>query len=82
MAAASWSGNTRGQAPDGDQVDLVEFIEIVGGLIAYHRIYWGWKGCTLIAPVLSRRGSSVTMSQLIDRPSPVPSPVGLVVKNG
>src|SRR6516165_32946 len=24
----------------------------------------------------------VTMSQLIDRPSPVPSPVGLVVKNG
>jgi len=45
------------QAPDGDQVDLVEFMEIVGGLIAYHRIYWGWKGCTLIAPVLSRRGS-------------------------
>jgi hypothetical protein len=32
--------------------------EIVGGLIAYHRIYWGWKGCTLIAPALSRRGSS------------------------
>jgi hypothetical protein len=25
------------QAPDGDQVDLVEFMEIVGGLIAYHR---------------------------------------------
>ena len=46
------------QAPDGDQVDLVEFMEIVGGLIVYHRIYWGWKGCTLIAPVLSRRGSS------------------------
>jgi steroid delta-isomerase len=46
------------QAPDGDQVDLVEFMEIVGGLIAYHRIYWGWKGCALIAPVLSRRGSS------------------------
>ena len=43
------------QAPDGDQVDLVEFMEIVGGLIAYHRVYWGWKGCGLIAPVLSRR---------------------------
>ena len=46
------------QAPDGDQVDLVEFMEIVGGLIAYHRVYWGWKGCGLIAPVLSRRSSS------------------------
>ena len=46
------------KAPDGDQVDLVEFMEIAGGLIAYHRIYWGWRGCTLIAPVLSRRGSS------------------------
>jgi hypothetical protein len=37
------------QAPDGDQVDLVEFMEIAGGLIRCHRIYWGWKGCTLIA---------------------------------
>jgi hypothetical protein len=43
------------QAPDGDQVDLVEVMEIVGGLIACHRIYWGWEGCTLIAPALSRR---------------------------
>jgi len=45
------------QAPDGDQVDLVEFMEIAGGLIRCHRIYWGWKGCILIAPVLSRRAS-------------------------
>ena len=45
------------QAPDGDQVDLVEFMEIASGLIRCHRIYWGWKGCTLIAPVLSRRAS-------------------------
>jgi len=44
--------------PDGDQVDLVEIMEIVSGLIVYHRIYWGWKGCTLIAPVLARRSSS------------------------
>ena len=44
-------------APDGDQVDLVEFMEIVSGLIVCHRIYWGWKGCMLIAPVLSRRAS-------------------------
>ena len=46
------------RAPDGDQVDLVEFMEIVSGMIVYHRIYWGWKGCMLIAPVLFRRESS------------------------
>jgi steroid delta-isomerase len=44
------------QAPDGDQVDLVEVMEVADGLIACHRIYWGWKGCTLIAPTLVRRG--------------------------
>lgn len=43
------------QTPDGDQVDLVEVMEIAGGLIQHHRVYWGWKGCTLIAPALSRR---------------------------
>jgi hypothetical protein len=42
------------QAPDGDQVDLVEVMEIAGGLIRHHRIYWGWKGCGLIAPALSQ----------------------------
>ena len=40
------------QAPDGDQVDLVEVMEIADGLIRRHRIYWGWKGCRLIAPAL------------------------------
>jgi hypothetical protein len=44
------------QAPDGDQVDLVEVMEIEGGLIRHHRIYWGWKGSTLIAPALARLG--------------------------
>jgi hypothetical protein len=43
------------QAPDGDQVDIAEVMEIVGGRITCHRIYWGWKGCTLIAPALSQR---------------------------
>jgi len=32
------------QTPDGDQLDLVEVIELGGPLIAYHRIYWGWRG--------------------------------------
>jgi hypothetical protein len=48
------------QAPDGDQVDLVEVMEIDNGLIRHHRIYWGWKGCGLIAPALSRLATSQT----------------------
>ena len=28
--------------PDGDQMDLVEVMEIEHGLIKRHRVYWGW----------------------------------------
>lgn len=31
-------------APDGDQVELVEVMDLDGGLIRHHRIYWGWFG--------------------------------------
>jgi steroid delta-isomerase len=38
------------QTPEGDQVDLVEFMDIVNGRIAHHRVYWGWFGFkTLVA---------------------------------
>jgi steroid Delta-isomerase len=30
--------------PQGDQFDLVEVMDIAGGLIAHHRVYWGWVG--------------------------------------
>ncbi|WP_175903138.1 nuclear transport factor 2 family protein [Burkholderia seminalis] len=30
--------------PDGDQVDLVEVMDLRDGLIAHHRVYWGWVG--------------------------------------
>ncbi len=30
--------------PDGDQVDLVEVMDVADGLIAHHRVYWGWVG--------------------------------------
>jgi len=43
------------ETPDGDQVDILEVMDIADGLIRAHRIYWGWKGCTLIAPTLTRR---------------------------
>jgi hypothetical protein len=45
------------ETPDGDQIDILEVIEPQGGLIQKHRIYWGWKGCMQIAPVLARRNS-------------------------
>jgi steroid Delta-isomerase len=30
--------------PHGDQVDLVEMMDIANGLIVHHRVYWGWVG--------------------------------------
>lgn len=35
-------------APDGDQVDLVEAIDVADGLIVRHRIYWGWFGVQML----------------------------------
>lgn len=30
--------------PHGDQLDLVEVMELDGARIRRHRIYWGWRG--------------------------------------
>jgi steroid Delta-isomerase len=35
--------------PDGDQVDLVELMEIASGRIQAHRVYGGWLGTGLLA---------------------------------
>jgi ketosteroid isomerase-like protein len=35
-------------APDGEQMDFVEVMEIEGGLIRHHRVYWGWYGLRLL----------------------------------
>jgi hypothetical protein len=32
------------ESPSGDQMDFVEVMEIKGGLIWHHRVYWGWMG--------------------------------------
>ncbi|MGL4287996.1 MAG: nuclear transport factor 2 family protein [Phreatobacter sp.] len=40
------------EAPDGDQIDLIEVMDIADGLIVHHRVYWGWVGFkTLVAAV-------------------------------
>jgi SnoaL-like domain len=36
------------ESPDGDQIDLVEVMEIRDGLIQRHRVYWGWYGVALL----------------------------------
>lgn len=36
------------ESPDGDQMDIVEIMEIRDGLIAHHRVYWGWYGVRML----------------------------------
>jgi hypothetical protein len=46
------------EAPDGNQIELVEVMDLSGGLIRHHRIYWGWFGIQqLIRSALSKRSS-------------------------
>ena len=36
------------QTPKGDQVDILELMDIRGGKIMHHRIYWGWFGTQML----------------------------------
>ena len=36
------------QTPDGGQVDILELMQLSDGLIARHRIYWGWFGTQML----------------------------------
>jgi hypothetical protein len=36
------------ETPGGEQVEIVEVMEIADGLICRHRIYWGWLGTGLL----------------------------------
>lgn len=41
------------EAPDGSQIELVEVMDLAGGLIQRQRIYWGWFGIQgLIKPAV------------------------------
>jgi steroid Delta-isomerase len=46
------------ETPDGDQVDLVEVMDIEEGLIRHHRVYWGWVGFKALAPALNSSNQS------------------------
>ena len=36
------------ESPDGDQMDLVEVMDIKDGLIQRHRVYWGWYALNIL----------------------------------
>jgi steroid Delta-isomerase len=42
--------------PDGDQIDLVEVMDLDGERIAHHRVYWGWAG--FLALSAAQRGAA------------------------
>jgi steroid Delta-isomerase len=42
------------RTPEGDQVDLVEVMDVENGLIAHHRVYWGWVGFRALVSAMSR----------------------------
>lgn len=44
--------------PQGDQVDLVEVMDVEGGLIRHHRVYWGWLGFKTLAASLPPAGDN------------------------
>jgi steroid Delta-isomerase len=44
------------KTPTGEQVDLFESMDIKDGLIAYHRVYWGWKGFQALLAVRKQNG--------------------------
>jgi len=36
------------ETPEGEQMDFVEVMQIRGGLIARHHVYWGWYGVKIL----------------------------------
>jgi steroid Delta-isomerase len=52
------------ETPQGDQVDLVEVMVVANGLIAHHRVYWGWVGFqTLVAALNKPESTQVKVGQ-------------------
>jgi steroid Delta-isomerase len=51
------------ETPQGDQVDLVEVMDVANGLIAHHRVYWGWVGFqTLVAALNKSRSAQIDVT--------------------
>jgi hypothetical protein len=47
------------ETPDGNQIEIVEVMDLSEGLIQHHRIYWGWFGIQrLIGSALAKRSKA------------------------
>jgi steroid Delta-isomerase len=42
------------KSPKGEQLDVVESMDIEDGRIVYHRVYWGWIGFKALQAVADR----------------------------
>jgi hypothetical protein len=50
------------QMPQGEQVDIVEVMDIDEGKISHHRIYWGWFGFALLKQSFLKKSSETRSS--------------------
>ena len=46
------------QTPEGDQIDILEVMQINNDKICNHRIYWGWFGCQKLIGSALKKSSS------------------------
>ena len=67
--ARPWSGSIPSKSPKGNQLDVVESMDLENGLIAYHRVYWGWIGFKALQAVADRSSNACTfrLPTLADR---------------
>jgi enamine deaminase RidA (YjgF/YER057c/UK114 family) len=80
------------ETPDGNQIELIEVMQIEARLIKHHRIYWGWFGMqhlientiakTRETPMISEQGQTSVLNLLaqagIVLPKPWTLPSGIV----
>jgi GNAT superfamily N-acetyltransferase len=50
------------ETPQGNQVDLVEVMDVADGLIVHHRVYWGWVGFQTLVAALNKPASTQVAS--------------------
>jgi len=46
------------ETQQGEQVDLIEMMDISEGLIVNHRVYWGWYGVNMLMKLVSKKADA------------------------
>ena len=55
------------KSPRGDQLDVVESMDLENGRIVYHRVYWGWIGFKALWAVADRSKERMRLSSIDPR---------------